>query len=403
MALRIVYAYPAYWPYVRRGAERCIHDLSTYMAGRGHQVEIITSKPGRPYTTEENGVRITYLRQVSHPAVFYYWPMTRLYAFGLEATARLLSGHYDVAHLMSYSEIFAAPLLRRWINLPYLFHLILRQHQWPNKIDWWLFNQLICRADRVAALTPKWAEQVGAQYGRPVDSLSPPVDLSTFRPDNGTRDLRRPQVLFAADLGDPRKGGLLLLRAWEEIHRRCPEAVLILGGHLGIATVDISDEVLRFLNRLSPSARAAVEIRGPGAVGQLPRWYAEAAVSVLPSYDEAFGMVVTESLASGTPVVCSADGGPGEVISDPSVGATVPIYEYADVLSQKRAHELADAVLYALDLARQPGTPERCRAWAEQWSLERVGRQAERLYEEMADNRRLAQGQRSLPEPVGVR
>lgn len=385
MTMKIVFAYPAYWPYVRRGAERCIHDLSTYLARRGHQVDIITTKPGRPRITHEEGVRIIYLRQLSHPLMFYYCPMLRLYTFGLEATSYILRNHYDVAHLMSYSEIFSAPLLQRWQNLPYLFHLIMREHWWPSRFDEWIFRKLIRRANQVAALTPKWAEHASTQYRRPVSVLPPPVDMEVFQ-TNGAKDLRRPQILFTGDLGDPRKGSTLLFRAWEEIHRRCPEAVLVVGGQLGMAGFE-SDEGIRAMRQLSPAARAAVEIRGPGTVGQLPQWYAEAAVTVLPSFDEAFGMVVTESLASGTPVVCSSDGGPGEIITQPDIGATIPVYGYDDLFSQKRAQELTEAVLYAVDLARQPNTTQRCRSWAEQWSLERVGRRAEEMYEEMVDCR----------------
>jgi glycosyltransferase involved in cell wall biosynthesis len=99
-------------------------------------------------------------------------------------------------------------------------------------------------------------------------------------------------------------------------------------------------------------------------------------------------MVVTESLACGTPVVCSSDGGPGEIVSTPEVGRTVPLYDYFDLLSSRRAGELAEAVVQAIELARQPRVSERCRAWAEPWSLERVGAQAEAMLEEMASNDR---------------
>lgn len=391
MPLKIVYPYPAYWPYVRRGAERCIHDLSTYLAGRGHQVDIVTSKPGRPQIKHEEGVRIIYYRQVSHPLIFHYYPLIRLYAYGLEATRHIINHDYDVAHLMSYSEIAIAPLLRRWKNLPYLFHLIVQDHWWPSRLDRWLFRQLIRRADHVAALGPAYAGRVSRDHGVPVSVLSPPVNMQTFRP-RGPKDPRRPEVLFPADLGDPRKGGALLLRAWDEIHRRCPEAVLVLAGPFGMAGFhpeEVANSMLGQLNLIrDPAARAAVEIRGPGAVGQLPDWYAQAAVTVLPSVDEAFGMVVVESLASGTPVVCSADGGPGEIVTNREIGATVPLFKQLDLLDARRARDLAEAVLYGIELSRQPQTQARCREWADQWSLERVGRQAERIYEELAETRR---------------
>ncbi|HLH71905.1 MAG TPA: hypothetical protein VKX96_01375, partial [Chloroflexota bacterium] len=59
-----------------------------------------------------------------------------------------------------------------------------------------------------------------------------------------------------------------------------------------------------------------------------------------------------------------------------------------DTLDAKRAHDVAEAVLYAIELSRNPRTAERCREWASQWSLERVGQQAEALYVKMVDTRR---------------
>jgi glycosyltransferase involved in cell wall biosynthesis len=225
-------------------------------------------------------------------------------------------------------------------------------------------------------------------YGVPAISLSPPVDMDIFKPLT-TTDLKRPRVLFTGDLGDPRKGGPLLLRAWDEIHRRCPEAVLVLAGPFGLG-YDHGFDVYT-LERLdlirSPLARDAVEIPGAGALADLPYQYSRAAVTVLPSVDEAFGMVVTESLASGTPVVCSSYGGPGEIITSPDVGVTVPLKTYADLVSERAARQLADAVLQGIELSQQQGIVDRCRNWAEPWSLERVGAATETLLTELAELR----------------
>ncbi len=387
--MKVVFPYPTYWPYIRRGAERCIHDLSGYLAAQGHEVDIITSKPGAPRVTYDGAVRVIYLRQFSHPLTYRYGPLARLYGFGLGATEHLIRGKYDVAHMWSYSSVVAAPLLKAGIGLPYLYHLIVKNHYWPGRLDRWMFNQLMRRANQVAALTPNGAAEATAQYGVPVEVLPPPVDMDRFKPLGG-RDLSRPQVLFTGDLGDPRKGGPLLLRAWDEIHRRCPEARLVLAGPFGLVGFDFGSDVYT-LERLdlvrSASARDAIEIRGPGTLEGLPHTYAQAAVTVLPSVEEAFGMVVTESLAAGTPVVCSAYSGPGEIITDPRVGVTVPIKTYFDLLSDRTAHDLADAVLAGIDLARQPGTAAACREWAEPWSLTRVGAKLEGMLEAMASSR----------------
>ncbi|MBI5285480.1 MAG: glycosyltransferase family 4 protein [Chloroflexi bacterium] len=390
--MKVVFPYPTYWPYIRRGAERCIHDLSNYLAERGHEVDIITSKPGAGRVTYDGRVRVIYLRQFSHPLAYRYGPLARLYAFGLGAVEHLVRGKYDVAHMWSYSSVVAAPLLKSRMDLPYLYHLIVKNHYWPGRVDRWLFNQLLHQANKVAALTPGGAREASELYGLPVDVLPPPVDMDRFKP-LATKDLSRPQVLFTGDLGDPRKGGALLLRAWDEIHRRCPEARLILAGPFGLVGFDFGSDVYT-LERLdlvrSASARDAIEIRGPGTLEGLPHTYAQAAVTVLPSVEEAFGMVVTESLAAGTPVVCSANGGPGEIVTDPRIGVTIPIRTYFDLLSERAARQLADAVVEAIELARQPGTSEACREWVEPWSLARVGSKLEGMLEEMAGRPRSA-------------
>jgi glycosyltransferase involved in cell wall biosynthesis len=290
-------------------------------------------------------------------------------------------------HLWSYSGVIAAPLLQSVWRLPYLFHVIMLNHYWPGRVDRLLFRWLLRRAGRVASLTPKGAEAIQEVHGVNAEAISPPVDMAIFRP-RGPKDHRQPKVLFTGDLGDPRKGGALLLRAWDEIHRRCPEAVLVLAGPFGLSGWHPEHAGVYTLTQMkhirSESARAAIEIRGPGSLEDLPRWYAEASVTVLPSVEEAFGMVITESLASGTPVVASSEGGPGEIIQNSEIGATVPIREYTDLLSTRCAHELADAVLYAIELSRKPGTADRCREWAEQWSLDRIGMRVEAILKDLA-------------------
>jgi glycosyltransferase involved in cell wall biosynthesis len=47
-------------------------------------------------------------------------------------------------------------------------------------------------------------------------------------------------------------------------------------------------------------------------------------VLVLPSYAEPFGTVLAEAMAAGTPVVATAVGGLGEVVTDGHDGALVP-------------------------------------------------------------------------------
>jgi glycosyltransferase involved in cell wall biosynthesis len=96
---------------------------------------------------------------------------------------------------------------------------------------------------------------------------------------------------------------------------------------------------------------------------------------------------LVESLACGTPVVGSAYDGPGEIITNPRIGATVELRDWSDLDNTKLVDELATAVLTAIDISRRPSAVDDCRDWARQWGLDDVGQRAEDLLQSMVDRR----------------
>jgi phosphatidylinositol alpha-mannosyltransferase len=152
-----------------------------------------------------------------------------------------------------------------------------------------------------------------------------------------------------------------------------PDARLVLGGpgdhrwaleHLGPAR----DRIL-----------AATDVLGPGQLDEVPARYRAASVTLLPAEGEAFGLVLVESLASGTPAVCTDDGGPAEIVDADDVGRVVPA---GDVDAVSRGLDEAIA------LAAAPGTPDRCAAHARRWDwITSVGPEHEEIYRSIARSR----------------
>src|SRR6476469_5360999 len=162
----------------------------------------------------------------------------------------------------------------------------------------------------------------------------------------------------------PIKGHLVLLRAFAEARKELPGLELEIAGQgplepalkalvpeLGIA------DAVRFLGQVSP-IQAAIE---------------RAAIVVVPSMGEGFGMVALEAMERSRPVIAAEIGGLGELVEDGVTGYLVPAGE---------AEPLADAIVrLASDLphAAQMGAAGRRRA-LEQFLQERCTDRTELLY-----------------------
>jgi glycosyltransferase involved in cell wall biosynthesis len=57
---------------------------------------------------------------------------------------------------------------------------------------------------------------------------------------------------------------------------------------------------------------------------ELYRYYSDSSVYVLPSIEDGFGMVVSEAMACGVPVICSANAGASDILDDGVNGYVVP-------------------------------------------------------------------------------
>ena len=365
--LRIALVHPYHWHDVRRGGERYFADLARYLSGRGHQVDVVTGTWGEPSVTDEEGVTVRRVRHVMRRRLEARG-VSVVDTFGLAALSLLRQQRYDVVHAMTPTTAVASRLTRHRTLMTAL------GHPTPEQFGLRPFDRRIAaagfRAAHVrAAFSVASAAQVRALFRRECIVLPLGVRTVDFPPELAPR-VGPPRLLFAGFPGDPRKGVRTALLAMPRVLDAHPDARLLLPGepaHHERLHDELGTDRARVL--------AEVVDRGVLPMSEMPALYRSATVSLLPSKWEALGISLVESLASGTPAVCSDDGGMPSIVSTPEVGAVVTPGDPAD---------LARGLLHAIALARDPATPAACAAHARQWDWDaQVGPHHERVYAEM--------------------
>ena len=366
--LRIALVHPYSWPEVRRGGERYLSDLAWYLRGRGHEVDVIT---GGDASSSEHlpGGRVRRLRHRGAGGLARYG-ITTADTFGVRALGVLVRRRYDVVHALTPTAALAARAARQPTVYTVLGHPTPALLAETPPATRRLMSQAVRRATATTALTVSAAAGVAATFGRDPHVLPPGIRLDEFPPGLEPR-LGPPRILFPAFAGDPNKGLVILLRAFARIRDEFDDARLLLGGPGDPAPA---------LAELGPDrdrVAAAIDDLGVGALDDVPARYRAATVTTVPSRFEAFGLVLVESLACGTPAVCSStDSGMPEIVDRPEVGRAVPFGDPA---------ALAAALAETIRLARDPLTPRRCRTHAERWDwAASVGPRHEELYGSVA-------------------
>jgi glycosyltransferase involved in cell wall biosynthesis len=147
------------------------------------------------------------------------------------------------------------------------------------------------------------------------------VDLERFQPQPAAQaraalDITGGPVLLTVGNLHEHKGQHLAIDALALLRPTHPQACLLVVGTGPDAAA---------LRTRAERAGVADAVRFIGAVpnAQLARWYSAADVLLLCSSREGWPNVLLESMACGTPVVASAVGGVGEIVSSAAAGRTV--------------------------------------------------------------------------------
>ena len=347
-----------YPPLVAGGLGAACEGLTTALAGLGHEVILAVPAGGEAVEIRDHPgierVEIPLGEGAARPAILSpYAPVQpfgdasneaapgagartaasrRLYGADLDgalqrytaAAVRELAGRdFDVVHAHDWMTIPAAMRLRLKTGRPVCLqlHSTSFDRGGASKVDGDPIMRLESvgarTADRVIAVSEYGRGVVHRECGAPLDGIdvvrnAAPAGKAmepTALPDPG-----RPVVLFLARL-TRQKGASLLLRAAPSILDRVPSARLVIAGE-GDARNELIEE--------SAALGVAKSVFFPGSLSDAARdrAYRDAAVFVLPSVSEPFGLTPLEALRFGTPSVLSAASGVRELL--PSAPAPDP-------------------------------------------------------------------------------
>jgi phosphatidylinositol alpha-mannosyltransferase len=364
--MRVAITHPTCWPEIRRGSERLLHDLSHWLADRGHDVTVISTIEG-PARVEQEGNVVRRLLTRAHPLPVRTRWWNFFHAFAGQVRAELATGGFDAVHCLNYHDAWGATRARRQGRFRLVFQLTgipLRRYFRRIPLDGLIFQRVIRDADEILALSTHALGQLHDQYRRAGRLVAAPTDLRPYSALPKTL-AAEPLILFVGDADEPRKGALLLAQATELLWTRGLALRLAYSGRASAATRET------VWAAVPEACRERVVFHGVGQTTDLPALYAAATVVVNPAIWEAQGMVLVEALAAGTPVVGCDHAGTPDIIAAPGIGHL--FHPGATGVAASNARGLADAIAATIALAADPQTAIRCRRRADLFSWDRVG------------------------------
>jgi phosphatidylinositol alpha-mannosyltransferase len=335
--LALTHAYS--WPDVRRGAERIIVELSEALAGRGHDVTVLTAgrKAG---ITHHHGVRTERMRQRSDVGPEHEAD------FGRRLLPRLVRHRFDAVHSLGPRDAVAAIRTARVRG-----HRTVYTQLGLPLVAWWVtqpendaHTRVVRDIDVYGCMSRYALDALATEFGRQGALTPGGVDLERFQP--ATAREAHPTILFSGALSEPRKGVGTLLEAMALVVKKEPAVRLWLSG---------PGDPAPLLAAAPAAARACTDALPLGEPGAQAERYGRAWVSVLPSKFDSFGMVLVEALACGTPVVASDHAALPELVTPGRTGYLSPPDDPV---------ALAEALLQGLELSHRPGVADDCRASA---------------------------------------
>lgn len=303
----------------KRGHDRYALELARFLSDH-HETHVFAC------TCEE----IDLARIIFHRTPAIGWPDTaKMITFLLSATWALRGHSFDLVHVQGPSsligDVFTAHICQaRWREeYDRLEHADLsRIRQWYHRVTAWTMGLIESRLYRshhtrqIIALSHQVKRDLVHYYGCSEEKISVVhngINLEEFHPryitqcrltvrEESSIALEAFVLLFVGDY--QRKGLRYAIEALGHLSGADIQLVVV-GAGSSAPYEKIAEDIGR---------REAVRFVGPR--GDIYRYYAMSDVLVFPTLYEPFGFTITEAMATGIPVITSADAGAAEVIKN---------------------------------------------------------------------------------------
>jgi glycosyltransferase involved in cell wall biosynthesis len=369
------------------GPAKAALDMARAVAALGHEVAIYTTdrdlQPGEREQFAHDRVDGVELRLFAQ-----HFPKLFGTSFGLARALPAAIARADIVHLHSLYlfHTWATARLCRRLGAPYLLRphgtldpFLWQRHRARKALLEFLFQNRVLREAAALHFTAEEEKRLAAPYSQGARGIVVPngLDLQQYAdlPQPGGFRARHPEignrriVLFLSRLNF-KKGLDLLIPAFARAARRFDDLHLVIAG---------PDDGMK---AATEGWVAAQEIAGRTTfVGMLDHHaklaaFRDAAMFVLPSYSENFGIAIVEAMACGVPVAVSDRVNIWREIDAAGAGLVAPP-AVDDVARQIEA--------LAADPARAAAMGERGRTLvAEKFSWARIARELESVYRSLA-------------------
>ncbi len=307
-----------WFPSTPGGLNRYVYELTRQLANDKNQIQLCGI--GLPEVSPIPSLSLTTLACPSRPLLERLWTANRRFTRENPSAFDAINLHFA---LYSFPIL---PHLPTEIPITFTFHGPWSGESqqegaswWSVRFKQWIEQRVYQRCDRFIVLSKAFGKILHETYNIPwnkIHIIPGGVDTQRFQ-YNISRQTAKTQLnwhpdrptLFTTRRLVHRMGLDKLLTALVDVKRQVPDIWLAIAGKGSIRT-DLEHQVQML------GLQDNVKFLGFLPDDQLPLAYQAADLTVVPSQSlEGFGLILLESLASGTPALCTPVGGMPEVIA----------------------------------------------------------------------------------------